>query len=84
MAVGRYSLSFVKCIFRTGQPHHNGHRKTCGVMTEKSSRNRLTPLRVDVNRRRVKLIVELPESWTELIENALILHVLFDFYDVVQ
>ena len=28
MTVGRYPLSFVKWIFRTGQPNNNGDRKT--------------------------------------------------------
>ena len=33
MTVGRYPLSSVKWIFRTGQPNHDGDRKTSGVMT---------------------------------------------------
>ena len=31
--VGRCPLSFVKWIFSTGQPNHDGDRKTSGVMT---------------------------------------------------
>ena len=31
--MGRYPLSFVKWIFRTGQLNHDGDRKTSGVMT---------------------------------------------------
>ena len=33
MTVGRYPLSSVKWIFRTGQPNHDGDRKISGVMT---------------------------------------------------
>ena len=32
--VGRYQFSFVKWIFRTGKPNHDGDRKTSGVMTQ--------------------------------------------------
>ena len=33
MPLGRYALSSVKFIFRTGQPNHDGDRKTSKVMT---------------------------------------------------